>query len=337
MDRIALYRQMARARAFEVALGELWSRGDVSGEMHLGTGEEAIAAAVTEHMREGDAVAIDHRSTPVLLLLGVDPAAIVAECLGRPDGLCGGHGGHMHLFSKEHLAASSGIVGSAGPTATGFGLAARRLRPGSVAVALFGDGAANQGMMLESINLAAAWRLPVVFVCKDNGWAIYTRSAMVTGGSLDERARAFGLFAERADGTDVVETTEAAGRCFAHVRKGRGPAFLHATCPRLDAHFMGDVAREPESPHVRHMIGGVLTGAMRRNGGSLRQRMRSMARMTGTMVRVQLDHRDGRQDPLARARKSLGKAHQEQVAEIDAEIDGEIRRVLALVGEGGEA
>src|SRR4030042_416765 len=134
--------------------------------MHSGTGEEAIIAGVVTQLREGDAMALDHRGTAALLMRGVDPVLILRELLGRPDGLCGGMGGHMHLFSPAHLAASSGIVGAAGPAAVGFALANLHLRPGKVAVAFFGEGATNQGMLLESWNLAAAWKLPVLFVCK---------------------------------------------------------------------------------------------------------------------------------------------------------------------------
>ena len=169
MDLLDLYRAMARARAFELLQAELWEQGLISGEMHLGTGEEAIAAGITAHLEPGDAVALDHRPTPVLTLLGVDPVRMLKEELGREDGLCRGNGGHMHLFSKEHLAASSGIVGSSGPLAAGFALAAKHLRPRSLAVAFFGDGAANQGVLMESLNIAALWKLPLILVCENNG------------------------------------------------------------------------------------------------------------------------------------------------------------------------
>ena len=150
-----LYAQMLKSRLFEEAIAKLWHDGLVSGEMHLGTGEEAIMAGVVTQLQDGDAMALDHRGTAALLMRGVDPVLILRELLGYADGLCGGMGGHMHLFSKEHLAASSGIVGSSGPAAAGFALAAQHLRPGTVAVAFFGEGAMNQGMLLEAINLAA--------------------------------------------------------------------------------------------------------------------------------------------------------------------------------------
>ncbi|NIT30298.1 MAG: thiamine pyrophosphate-dependent dehydrogenase E1 component subunit alpha, partial [Armatimonadetes bacterium] len=113
-DLWTLYALMLKSRLFEEAIAQLWHDGLISGEMHLGTGEEAIIAGVVAQLREGDAMALDHRGTAALLMRGVDPALILRELLGRPDGLCGGVGGHMHLFSKEHLAASSGIVGAEG-------------------------------------------------------------------------------------------------------------------------------------------------------------------------------------------------------------------------------
>ena len=180
----SLYALMFKSRLFEEVIASLWHDGLISGEMHLGTCEEGIIAGVVSQLREGDAMALDHRGSAALLMRGVDPVLILRELLGKPDGLCGGMGGHMHLFSKEHLAASSGIVGAEGPTAAGFALSAQYSRPGAVAVAFLVEGAMNQGMLLESLNLASVWNLPVLFVCKDDGWGITTQSGRVIGGDL---------------------------------------------------------------------------------------------------------------------------------------------------------
>jgi len=145
-----LYRLMLRSRLFEEAVRTLWVRGLISGEMHLGLGEEGIVAGITANMQPEDALALDHRGTPPMVMIGVDLELILRELLGKPTGLCAGKGGHMHLFSPEHRAASSGIVGAAGPTASGFALAAQLLRPGSLAIAYFGEGAINQGMLEQS-------------------------------------------------------------------------------------------------------------------------------------------------------------------------------------------
>ena len=146
----------------------------------------------------------------------------------------------MHLFSQEHLAASSGIVGSSGPLGAGFALAAQYLEPGRIAVSFFGDGAANQGMLMESFNLASAWKLPLVFVCKDNNWAITTTTSSVTGGDLLRRARSFGMPARRVDGKRVEAVWAAADRAVRRARAGRGPSFILARCCRMEGHFLGD-------------------------------------------------------------------------------------------------
>ena len=159
-----LYRQMYKSRRFEEAVTQLWTEGHIAAEMHHNKGEEAIVAGVLDHITDGDALALEHRGTAPLVMRGVDLALLVKEFMGLEDGLCRGMGGHMHLFSPEHLAASSGIVGAAGPAACGFAFAAQHLRPDTVAVAFFGDGALNQGLLRESINLAGAWTLPVLFV-----------------------------------------------------------------------------------------------------------------------------------------------------------------------------
>ncbi|TEU03185.1 MAG: thiamine pyrophosphate-dependent dehydrogenase E1 component subunit alpha [Dehalococcoidia bacterium] len=237
-DLWSLYRQMLRSRRFEEFVKDLWEKGKISGEMHLGIGEEAIAAGVVDHLQEGDAMALDHRGTPPLVARGVDLVVLLREFLGSEDGLCCGMGGHMHLFSPEHLAASSGIVGSSGPVAAGFALAAQCLRPENLAVAFFGEGAMNQGMLVETLNLAVAWKLPMLFVCKDNQWAITTLSHSVTGGNLIDRAKAFGMPAMEIDGTDVEAVWNAAGQGADRARNGNGPTFLLAHCPRLEGHFL---------------------------------------------------------------------------------------------------
>ncbi len=235
-----LFLQMLRIRRFEEGIADLWQRGQISGEMHLGIGEEAIVAGVLSQLEEGDALALDHRSTPPLVARGSDLVAIIAELLGRDDGLCRGRGGHMHLFDPDRLAASSGIVGASAPAACGFALGAQQLRAGKVAFAFFGEGAMNQGMVMEALNLASVWKLPVVFVCKDSRWAITTRSRTVTGGSLTARAQAFGWRVARVDGSDVEAVVRAARPAVAHARSGRGPSFILAHCRRPQGHFLGD-------------------------------------------------------------------------------------------------
>lgn len=332
-DLWSLYELMLKSRLLEEAIARLWYDGLISGEMHLGTGEEAIIAGVVTHLREGDAMALDHRGTAALLMRGVDPVLILRELLGCPNGLCGGMGGHMHLFSKPHLAASSGIVGAEGPTATGFALAAQYLRPSTVAVAFFGEGAMNQGMLMESMNLASAWNLPVLFVCKDDGWAITTQSNQVTGGDLRERARGLGVPAVEVDGREVAEVWRASHSAIERARSGQGPTFLHARCVHLEGHFLGfqlmRIVRDP----LREMpeIAAPLTQSFLRAGGaSLRERLAGLKTVFEAVLSTLRDpRRDSANDPVQRARTTL-QSDAVRLRELEDQVEKEIRNVLSI-------
>jgi len=304
----------------------------ISGEMHLGTGEEAIIAGVVTQLHEGDAMALDHRGTAALLMRGVDPFLILRELLGYPDGLCGGMGGHMHLFSKEYLAASSGIVGAEGPTAAGFGLSAQYLHPGAIAVAFFGDGAMNQGMLMESMNLASVWSLPVLFVCKDDGWAITTPSEGVTGGDLNERARGLGVPAAEVDGCDVSGVWEACQSAIERARSGLGPTFLHARCVHFEGHFLGfELIRVVRDP-LREMpeIAVPLTQSFLRPGGAaLRERLAGLKIVLAAVLSTLRDpRRDSANDPVRRARTTL-QGDPVRLQQLEDQVEKEISDVLA--------
>lgn len=238
-DPLYLYRLMYKSRYFETLVTDLWKKGLISGEMHPGIGEEAIVAAVVSHLEEEDAMALDHRCTPPLLMRGVDPEALLKEMLGMEDGLCKGQGGHMHFSSRGHKVLSSGIVGASGPAAVGFAFAARYEDKGSIAVSFSGEGSFNQGGMMESMNLASAWGLPVVFVCKDDGMSITTDSENMTGGDLKLRARGLGLKVVVPAGNRVEDIWKAAGEAVKTTRRGEGPVFLHAECIHPEGHFLG--------------------------------------------------------------------------------------------------
>jgi pyruvate dehydrogenase E1 component alpha subunit len=325
---------MLKSRLLEEAIAKLWHDGLISGEMHLGTGEEAIIAGVVAHLREGDAMALDHRGTAALLMRGIDPVLILRELLGRPNGLCGGMGGHMHLFSKEHLAASSGIVGAEGPTAVGFALSAQYLRPGTIAVAFFGEAAMNQGMLMESMNLASTWDLPVLFICKDDGWAITTRSEKMTGGNLNERVRGFGIPAVEVDGYDVSGVWEASHSAIERARSGQGPTFLHARCVHFEGHFLGfqliRIMREP----LREMpeIAGPLTQSfMRLSGATLRERMAGLKTVLSAVLSTARDsRRDPSNDPVLRVRATL-LPDPARLQELEDQVEKEISNTLASV------
>lgn len=337
MDLTDLYRQLVRAREYEKAVAELWNRGLVLGEMHAGTGEEAVAAGVVTHLTEEDALALTHRASPFLVVRGVPLVPMLKELLGREDGLCGGKGGHMHLFSKTQRVATSGIVGASLPAAAGFALAAKRLRTGSIAIAQTGDGALNQGMALEVLNLAVAWSLPLLVVCIDNGWAITTPAGTVTGGELQERARAFGWAVESTDGTDVTAVHDVAGKLIHRLRRNKGPAFLHVTTPRMDGHVLGDmlvrVAREPLG-EGRDTMSKVMGGAMASHGGGLMARAAGVTKMMGVMGKVRTTPRvGGHKDPVVIAAKKMKKSGHD-TREIDEAARSEVAEAVASATEG---
>jgi pyruvate dehydrogenase E1 component alpha subunit len=333
----SLYRQMLRARSFELAVAELWQRGLISGEMHLGTGEEAVAAGVVTHLRDGDGLALAHRCTPPLVVRGVPLVPMLREFLGKLDGLGGGRAGHMHLFSRAHLAGSSGIVGASLPMGAGLALAAARLRPGAIAVAFVGEGALNQGMALETLNLAKVWRLPLLVVCIDNDWSIVTRSSAVSVGTPVERSEAFGWRTASVDGTDAEAVHAEAGRMIDVLRASRtpGPTLLHATCPRLDGHFLGDpLIRASRRPHEdgRQLLGEVVASVGQDGGGWL-DRARGMLRLAGVMVRARAGaERESPRDPVRRAREAMAgdvEARDRVEAEVGREIADALEAALA--------
>jgi acetoin:2,6-dichlorophenolindophenol oxidoreductase subunit alpha len=322
----SLYRQMLRSRRLEEAVKDLWEKGGISGEMHLGIGEEAIAAGVVDHLREGDAMALDHRGTPPLVVRGIDLAALLREFLGLPDGLCSGMGGHMHLFSPKHLAASSGIVGSSGPLAAGFAMAAQHLHSDNLAVAFFGDGAMNQGMLMESLNLAVVWKLPVLFVCKDNEWAITTRSISVTGGKLIDRAQSFGMPAIEMDGSNVEALWHAAGQGVARARSGDGPTFLLAHCSRAEGHFLGDpLHRLLQKPlrQMKDMTGPLVRSVIAKDGLPLHERITGLGATVALMGQTFKDRHAECRDPLELTRNRLSK-EKKRLEELHKEVDREI-------------
>jgi pyruvate dehydrogenase E1 component alpha subunit len=304
VDLWELYQPMLRSRLFEEVVKLLWQEGLISGEMHTSIGEEGIAVGVVCHLRPGDALALDHRGTAPLIVRGVDPVLILRELLGYPDGLCAGRGGHMHLCSQEHLAVASGIVGASGPAAAGFALAGQMLRPESVAVAFFGEGALNQGMLMEAMNLAVAWNLPLIFICKDNDWSITTQSTAVTAADVEQRALGFGLPVTSVDGTDVTAVYAAAQPLIDQARAGGGPSFLHARCVRPDGHMLGDLmlrtARLQSIPEVGPFLGSAVG-----RGSSFKARLQTVRSVVAMLRQVSFDHAFHQNDPLQVARQKL--------------------------------
>ncbi len=303
-DPAAAYRMMVRMRLADAALAKAWADGMVPGEYHSGIGEEGINAGIILHLSGEDSLSCDHRNTAPFIGRGADPLSLMLEVLGTDLGMNRGHAGHMHLLEPEIHAAADGMVGAAGPLAVGCAVAHEALHPGRVAIAFHGEGAMNQGMLLESYNLAVTWNLPVVFVCKDNRWSITTYSKEVTGGTAAQRAKAFGLGVETARGDRVEDVYAAAGKLISRARAGKGPGFLHVTCHRPAGHFEGDpIVRIMTRPKEQALAlaPGLKDGALADTGGSRTDRASGLTDLTVRIVRAFCGWtRHSRMDPVRR-------------------------------------
>jgi pyruvate dehydrogenase E1 component alpha subunit len=252
---LALYRTMARIRAFEdaaeaaslggvAAFGASLSAAKVRGPLHLSTGQEAVAAGVCAHLRKSDLLTSTHRGHGHTIAKGAALERMMCELFGRAPGTNGGKGGSMHIadFSVGMLGAN-GVVAAGIPIAVGAAHALRMRGGDDVVTCFFGDGAINRGPFLEGLNWAAVRALPILFVCEDNRWAATTTSESTTAGAgALARAEAIGVPGEQADGNDVFAVWEAAGRLLADIRKGSGPRLLHAITYRVKGHVSVDAA-----------------------------------------------------------------------------------------------
>jgi len=236
------YRLMRSIRVFEDRVHEEFATGRIPGFVHLYAGEEASAVGVCMHLTDRDYIGSTHRGHGHCIAKGCDIGGMMLELYGKRDGLCKGKGGSMHIadFDKGMMGANS-IVGAGVPLAVGAALAAKTLGTGAVAVPFCGDGGANQGGVLESLNLAAVWKLPVVFVFENNGYAETTASSWsVACGDIVNRAPAFGMPGVKVDGFDFFAVHEAAGEAIARARAGEGPSLLEVSMGRFYGHHEGD-------------------------------------------------------------------------------------------------
>ena len=251
LNRLDLYREMVRIRQYESRIlqeyhadkSPAWDIGAglIPGEMHLSAGQEPAAVGVCAHLKKGDAITAPHRPHHFALAHGVDMNAMTAEIYGRTTGLCKGKGGHMHLFDPENHFSCSGIIAQGYPVACGQAMAMKQRGTDNVAVAVAGEGAANQGAFHESLNLAAVWNLPVIFVIEDNDWAISVpRSVSTANTSNADRAAGYGIPGVRVENNDVEAVFEAAGAAVDRARAGEGPSLIEIHTLRLWGHFEGD-------------------------------------------------------------------------------------------------
>ena len=237
-----LLRHMLRIRAFEDACAELYSASKIRGFMHLYNGEEAIAAGIVPLLEPADAIVATYREHGHALVRGVDMGAVMAEMVGKQEGCSRGRGGSMHLFdATARLYGGNAIVAGGLPLAVGLALADAFQQRAQVSACFFGEGAAAEGEFHESLNLAALWKLPVLFVCENNYYAMgtaLTRSEAET--DIHLKARSYGLASAAVDGMDLLAVREAAQVAIDHVRGGRGPYLLECHTYRFRAHSMFD-------------------------------------------------------------------------------------------------
>jgi TPP-dependent pyruvate/acetoin dehydrogenase alpha subunit len=238
-------RQMLLIREFETVAGPLTTSGAIPGGMHPSAGQEGVAVGVVSALVSGDVVAASHRSHHVALAMGMSPRAMMAELYGKATGCAGGRGGHMHLADfAAGFYGSNGIVGAGAGIALGAAFAQSYRHEPHCSVGFFGDGGANTSRVWEFANLAASWRLPLIMVCENNGYAVETRVDLATAGeSIAVRARSFGLAATQVDGQDVAAVATSAAQAADRARSGGGPSFIEALTYRFGGHDIGDRGR----------------------------------------------------------------------------------------------
>jgi pyruvate dehydrogenase E1 component alpha subunit len=242
---VGLYRMMARIRAFEETAVAAHKAGEIPGPLHVSIGQEAVAAGICVNLRTDDRITSNHRGHGHAIAKGADPRRMMAELYGRANGYCRGKGGSMHIadFSVGMLGAN-GVVAGGIPIAVGAAQGLKMQKSSAIVTCMFGDGAANRGPFLEGLNWAVLYRLPVLFVCEDNGVAAFTRADSVTAGpGVIARAQALGIAAATTvDGNNAMAVDEAAQSAVDGVRRGDGPHLLHLRTYRISGHTSTDAA-----------------------------------------------------------------------------------------------
>ncbi|HLB49865.1 MAG TPA: pyruvate dehydrogenase (acetyl-transferring) E1 component subunit alpha [Anaerolineales bacterium] len=239
---VAMYSNMLTIRLFETRVGELFAQGKMPGFIHLYIGEEAVATGVSAHLGAGDFITSTHRGHGHLISKGGDLKLMMAELYGKKTGYCKGKGGSMHIADVDlGILGANGIVGGGPPIASGAALAIQYQGKNNVVVCFFGDGASNQGTFHEGLNMAAIWKLPVVFVCENNYYGISLSQAKhQTVADIADRAKAYDIPGVVVDGNDVMAVYEVAGEAMKRAREGKGPSLVECKTYRYRGHFEGD-------------------------------------------------------------------------------------------------
>ena len=252
---IKFYRDMLLIRRFEEKAGQLYGMGLIGGFCHLYIGQEAVVVGLEAAAKEGDKRITSYRDHGHMLACGMDPNGVMAELTGRSGGYSKGKGGSMHMFSKEkNFYGGHGIVGAQVPLGAGLAFADMYMENESVTFTYFGDGAANQGQVYETFNMAALWKLPVIFVIENNQYAMGTAQERSTSSpEIYTRGDSFGIKGEAVDGMDVVAVRDAGVKAAAHCRAGKGPYILEIKTYRYRGHSMSDPAKYRTREEVQKM------------------------------------------------------------------------------------
>ncbi len=249
------YRQMLLVRRFEEKVGQMYGMGLIGGFCHLYIGQEAVVVGVNHALRKDDAIITSYRCHGHGLIRGVPPKAVMAELTGRAGGVSKGKGGSMHMFDLEKgFYGGHGIVGAQVPLGAGLAFSMKYNESDNVAVVFFGEGAANQGQVYETFNMASLWKLPVIFVVENNQYAMGTSIKRAKAGTeLYQRGEAFGIPGQQVDGMDVEKVYAAAGEAVEHCRAGKGPILLETQTYRYRGHSMSDPAKYRSKDEVQKM------------------------------------------------------------------------------------
>jgi pyruvate dehydrogenase E1 component alpha subunit len=255
-EELAAYRSMLLIRRFEERAGQLYGMGFIGGFCHLYIGQEAVVVGMQMCLKEGDQVVTSYRDHGHMLACGMDPKGVMAELTGRRNGYSKGKGGSMHMFSREkHFYGGHGIVGAQVPIGAGLAFANRYRGNDNVSLTYFGEGAANQGQVYESFNMASLWKLPVIFIIENNRYAMGTSITRAAAKSeeLYLRGAAYGIDGEQVDGMDVRAVKQAGERAVAYCRAGKGPYVLEMLTYRYRGHSMSDPAKYRTKEEVQKM------------------------------------------------------------------------------------
>ena len=241
---LRMYSQMAKIRAFEDRANQLYLDAKMPGLTHMYSGQEAVAVGICEALNVTDKITSTHRGHGHCVAKGAELKEMFCELLGKEEGYCRGKGGSMHIAdqSNGNLGANAIVGGSMG-IATGSALRAKLNGEDDVTVCFFGDGATAQGLMYEVMNMAALWKLPVIYACENNGYSEYTATDEIAAGNILDRARAFGIEAHQVDGQDVLAVNKLALDLVDRARNGKGPFFIELLTYRYHGHHVGDISR----------------------------------------------------------------------------------------------